>query len=1124
MEQVRGSRLWSRFGSRGSGVASESFTATASSDTFAEARRNRRAALRRGTLWALVSLTPALGAGLDLLPRAHAQMQQGQIQGVVTSDADDKPVPGVTVVVSGPALQGDQAEVTGADGRYIVTQLPSGDDYVVRFYLGETIVERPGVRVTQNKTLTISVAMPMKKLTTDAKRDVKVIRERAPNVDTATANSGVEINQDVLRSTAVRGRTFESVLTLAPGTVDPPRGQGGDIGVSISGSTGNENNFLIDGLNTSDPNSGILGTELHQYFIKEINVITGGYQAEYGRATGGVVTMVTKTGSNELHGSVFGSVQPFQLPARTVGRLGEALAIRRTTDGLVWDLGFELGGPIWKDRIWFYVGFAPTSSTFRNERATRRLVLDGSGNPQRLDYECPSYLSSGALCRGGQALALATEELGGYLQRYDETRRLYNGIVKLQFNLSPDHNISLGYIPSPSTYDGYMELSPFRYASVPDFAYTQINQTHDVMARYVGKLFQRKLQLDVMYGFHYQGSEMRPADLTKQTYSYYTDSGNPYNLADFENTPECRAGGRNLCPLTQYDRGGFGQYNITELMRHQVLAAATAYLSALGTHAVKLGFDFEHVSNDNFRAWTGTDLDVSDPSTGHRAYKTSPDGTQLQNFFEYAIRGPNGETLSLDSFRAVTQTRNYALYLRDSWNIGPLPGLVVNAGLRWEAQEIFAVDGSRQIGIYDNVAPRVGAVWDFTRKGLSKLYVNYGRFYQSIPTTINDRQFSNEGVRTGQLTSDCANVALQPGGRPVPVAQAGAGAPCTLTRDNDNLLNGQFGSVMPGLKGQYIDEVVAGFNYDVGFDVVLGIGYIYRGIGNIIEDMSTDGGSFYLIANPGAQATADGIRQIEQDIEQLRATGGSDAAIERAQKRLEAYRSLTIFPRAQRDYHALVLSVSKRLSNRFSVLANYTFSRTIGNYPGTFDATVGENFPNFSSQYDLTDLLANRVGPLPNDRPHNFKLLATYDQPLPHGAHLNFGLTFTAYSGRPINVLGAHAIYGISQVYVLPRGSGGRTPTITQFDLHIGYDQPLGKRMNLTVYADVINLFNQREVTNVDDDYTYASVSPIIGGKVSDLAHLKTQDGTTPILNSNYGQPTAFQAPLYMRFGARLSF
>jgi len=1063
--------------------------------------------------------------GLLLVAPAHGQVQNGQIQGVVTSDEDSKPLVGVTVMVSGPALQEDQVEVTGKDGRYLITQLPSGDDYVVRFYLGDAVVERPGVRVAQNKTLTISVVIPTKKVT----KEVKVIKERAPNVDTATANSGLEINEEVLRGTAVRGRTFESVLALAPGTVDPPRGQGGDVGVSISGSTGNENNFIIDGLNTSDPNSGVLATELHQYFIKELNIITGGYQAEYGRATGGVVSIVTKSGGNDFHGSVFGSVQPFQLAPNTVGRLGEALAVRRSPDGLTYDVGFELGGPIVKNRVWFFVGFAPTSNVSHNEVVLRRRIPDpATFRPlQLLDYQCPSYLATSIYCRSARISALATEELANHSQQFAETKRLYNGIAKLQISLRPDHNITLGYIAAPTTFEGYNTLDPLLYSTLQDFRYTEVNQVHDATGRYVGKLLDHRLQLDVMYGFHYQGQEQRPETADKPIYVYHANPADPYSLADFQPIAECQrtANGFNPCPVSEYRRNGFGNYESLTLQRHQLLAAATAYLNGLGTHAIKLGFDFERLDENHRRQYSGSDINASDPFSGHRYYQTSADGSQFQNFAEYFTRRSDGTIERLNGFDAHTFTNNYALYLRDSWNVGPLPGLVLNVGLRYELQELFDVAGRRQIFIYDNIAPRVGAVWDFTQKGLSKLYVNFARFYESIPLTINDRQFSGEGVVTGALTSDCPRQALQPGGRLLPYAGAQPGAPCTLSSPNDDYNAGRYGNVVPGLKGQYVDEVVAGIHYDVGWDVVLGAGYIYRSLGNIIDDISVDGGHNFLIANPGAAPDPQVVAQLAAEVKQLRQSSASAESIASAESRLQIYRSLdTVFPKARRDYHALVLSANKRLSNRFSILANYTFSRTLGNYPGTFDATSNENIPNYSSNYDLTNLLANKSGPLPTDRPHNVKLLGTYEQPLPRGGHLTFGLTFSAYSGRPINVLGQHPVYGPSYVFILARGAGGRTPIVTQFDLHVGYDQPLGKRVELSVFVDVINLFNQREVTNVDDDYTYSLVDPIRNGQPGDLLHMRALDGQQVVVNSNYGQPTGYQAPLYARFGARLSF
>ena len=241
--------------------------------------------------------------------------------------------------------------------------------------------------------------------------------------------------------------------------------------------------------------------------------------------------------------------------------------------------------------------------------------------------------------------------------------------------------------------------------------------------------------------------------------------------------------------------------------------------------------------------------------------------------------------------------------------------------------------------------------------------------------------------------------------------------------------------------------------------------------------------------------------------------------------RLNAYKAVPgTFPKAERNYHAVMFTAEKRLSNRFSLLGSYTYSRTFGNYPGTFSSSNGQLDPNISSQFDLVDLLANRNGPLPTDRPHNFKLTGFYTQPIGSKGNLIASLTFTAYSGRPILVLGFHPYYGSREVFILPPGAGGRTPTITQFDMHVGYEHLLSKQVRLSVYADLVNMFNQRGVTNVDDEYTASVVAPILNGQSKDLLKLRTGDGSLPVLNPNYGNATSYQIPLFMRFGARLSF
>jgi len=135
-----------------------------------------------------------------------------------------------------------------------------------------------------------------------------------------------------------------------------------------------------------------------------------------------------------------------------------------------------------------------------------------------------------------------------------------------------------------------------------------------------------------------------------------------------------------------------------------------------------------------------------------------------------------------------------------------------------------------------------------------------------------------------------------------------------------------------------------------------------------------------------------------------------------------------------------------------------------------------------------------------------------------------FGLAFNMQSGTPIEVLGANTLYGVQETFILPRGSGGRTPTLTSFDLHVSYRRQLSRLFGFEAYADVFNLFNQQEVTAVDQAYTASNVNPIENGKIADLVNLKQVNGTQPLLNPNYGKPIAYQAPLSMRVGLRLSF
>jgi hypothetical protein len=265
---------------------------------------------------------------LALLVARGAQAQTnttGAIQGVV-SDADTgEPLAGVTVVASSPALQGTQAGITDETGQYKVTNLPPGTYVLTAYYLDLT-VNRTNIQVSINKTTPGYIKVSAEQ----AVGEVITIEGAPPNIDPTSTTQGVTLDQEYVRRLPV-GRSYEENLGAAAGTSSD------DAGVSFSGSSSLENTYIVDGVNTTTLQYGQVGSPIVNEFIEETEIITGGYNAEHGRSTGGVVNVVTKSGSNEIHGSLFGYASPGALiaasepiPSQTASIDSESNASRRT--------------------------------------------------------------------------------------------------------------------------------------------------------------------------------------------------------------------------------------------------------------------------------------------------------------------------------------------------------------------------------------------------------------------------------------------------------------------------------------------------------------------------------------------------------------------------------------------------------------------------------------------------------------------------------------------------------------------------------------------------------------------------------------------------------------------------
>jgi hypothetical protein len=313
-------------------------------------------------------------------------------------------------------------------------------------------------------------------------------------------------------------------------------------------------------------------------------------------------------------------------------------------------------------------------------------------------------------------------------------------------------------------------------------------------------------------------------------------------------------------------------------------------------------------------------------------------------------------------------------------------------------------------------------------------------------------------------------------------------------------------------------------------DLTLRVDYVHRWIGRIIEDGTTDpSGSFaFVLANPG-DIPDSALASVQHEIDRLNDADptGADPRIQSelgaAQAKLANLEGLQKAPKPKRTYDGITLSLSKRFSKNFFARASYTYSRLVGNYQGLYQAEgFGYFAPNGSNAYDTPDLYLNQNGYLPNDRPHQGRVDGYYTYQVGKGT-ITFGLSFAARSGVPRNYISAW-YFNQPQNMLLPRGSAGRTPAVSQFDAKLMYGRPVTPTMKLDGFIDFFNIFNQQAVLATDDVYTFDPAAAIVNGTKADLPFAKNIFGSPVTPNPNYGHAFAYQLPFNARLGLRLTF
>jgi outer membrane receptor protein involved in Fe transport len=744
--------------------------------------------MRTRRLSVSVGLAAVLTAAL-----ATAQIT-GTIEGVVLEERG-RALPRVTVEATSSALQGTKVALTDEGGRFRLVFLPPGV-YSVRCTLaGFSDVEQGGVLVGLGRTVTLHVQMR------SAFREAITVTGAPPAIDVSSAEVGANLTSGFFLTLPMQ-RDYASIAQAAPGTTTDGSGvrtgpcrcatSGKASGLVVFGSTGLDDAYFIDGINTNDVYTNSVGKSLNFEFIQEVQVKTGGYQAEFGRSTGGVVNVITKSGGNVFHGDAFGyhfsdALQSrWKQAAETYRQLYSSTflveAFRKS------DVGADVGGFLLKDKLWFFAAYDRVSNN-QDQKVTKDFSPFG-GPP-----EGKVYVAS-------------------------ETKQLWS--AKFTWRPGANHSLVVSAFGDPERNEGSLpgyELN----GEESTFLGTFDTGGSDAMVHYQGVLGAHAV-VDAQASHHSMN---------------YTTSGAG------SSTPRVSDRTTSLFAATgvPFMRGGIGYYGDEQDTRDGVRIGATFFFGRFaGEHEIKAGAESERVFLDDRYTYSGGQSVLLLCAGG----QLTPDGcppewSYYRHDFLLAEVPPGGAldpsiaTYAAPFARIDPSNRNDAAFLQDTWRVSPR--LTLNLGVRLERQKMYDRHGTLKLTLNDEWAPRLGFVWDLRGDGASRVFGSWGRFYETVPMTIPHYAFQDL-IEAWTSNRDLTSVACNPAFDADPAYRQ-----CSI----------YVGSAAPvdpaGVKGEFMDEAVLGTEVTAARDLVLGAKLIYRNLGRVVEDSVTADG--YYIGNPG---------------------------------------------------------------------------------------------------------------------------------------------------------------------------------------------------------------------------------------------------------------------------------
>lgn len=987
------------------------------------------------------ALTVAFGTAIIMTGVIQPAMAQSNATGTIFGVVS--PGPDVKVHIENPATGVRRTLVPDASGRFQATSLPTGS-YKLTLVKGDAVIGTAEADATLGKST--EVVFPSQQIQT-----VQVSGQRR-TIDVSTSPSGATFTAKQLESLPI-ARNIEGIIQLAPNTTRVDSRFAG--GASFAGGAASENSYYINGFPVVNPLTGLGASQLPFGAIAEAQVLTGSYGAEFGRSTGGVVNVISKSGTNTWEAGVMTSFQPQNLRATyknfnysktgAPNNVATDGTLRQSRDKNTYEeqiTSVYVGGPLIKDKLFI---FAAAEEGDRDE----------------------SFVN----------LTRTATSLGQNAWR-DRQTRTSRYLLKLDYNITDNHRLeftAFGDTPKEQVQDsGMIGTGANGAVTAADYAIAgrknnitsratrtdvDSNGGKTAMLKYTGNLTQ-DLILTGLWGQTVSRHENEFPNYDPSAVLFSTIAL-PANQAAGVSYPNPQPQSGNV--LANGSKDDVKNYRVD--LEWQ-----------LGKHTLRGGLDHTKVASINageFKAGGGTYEYLKTSKPGAPFDVT---GGTVPALTPYGGLAAQGYYVRKGLFSDVTNSfsKQSAQYLEDKFQISQ--NVLITGGLRREGFENINDAGVTFLDMKASYSPRLGVAWDANGDASLKVFGSAGRFSVPIPTHIAVRGAGRSTFTDQYYTYTGVNA----DGSPI------IGSQLTAPLSGNNEF-GQDKDVKTlaalDMKPSYQDELVVGFEKAWSPTLNFGAKVTYKKLKSTIDDFC-DVRPFERwaaahnieITNPLWGNTCQTFNPGRDNTFYIDFVGGG-----KNDTLVHLTKAEQGFPDPTRTYAALDLFLEHPMRNGWYGKVNYTLSKNKGNTEGQVRSDNGQTDVSATSVWDYPELMVGADGLLPNDRKHQLKAFGFYQL----NKEFTFGGNMLVASGRPRSCIGSAPAPGDSPNYsnqtfycfgsdrskniLVPRGTLGRLPWDTRLDLNAVYSPQSLK--GLAFKIDVFNVFNRQTLQNVTEAY-----------------------------------------------------